>query len=232
MRKIMEQQKLAKPQAAQIAETITNAVMEHRLAPGSKLSESRMAEAFKVSRTKINQALVMLAENGLVKKLPNRGYFVSSPGVAEAKEIFAMRNLLEPAIIRGVIAHANKADIKRLKAHLAAEKQAREQSNRRAIIRLSGDFHMLLASMCGNRYIDKQMAELCPLTCLIIALYDVPNTPACPEDEHNNIVAAIEAGDEAKAIALMQHHLAHIENALNLDGASDIDEVDWEAILR
>lgn len=227
----MEPLKSANPQAEAIAESITNAIMEQRLAPGSKLSESRMAEAFNVSRTKTNQALMILSESGLVQQLPNRGFFVNSPSITEAKQVFALRHLLEPEIIRGVIAHIKDNDIKLLHDHLAAEKQAREGSDRRAIIRLSGEFHMLLAAMCGNRYIDKIMAELCPLTCLIIALYDVPNTPACPEDEHQHIVSAIELGEEDKAVSLMQHHLRHIEKALKLDNAHSSKIFKWENIL-
>lgn len=227
----MEPLKSANPQAEAIAESITNAIMEQRLAPGSKLSESRMADAFNVSRTKTNQALMILAESGLVQQLPNRGFFVNSPSITEAKQVFALRHLLEPEIVRGVIAHIKDNDIKLLHDHLAAEKQARECSDRRAIIRLSGEFHMLLAAMCGNRYIDKIMAELCPLTCLIIALYDVPNTPACPEDEHQHIVSAIELGEEDKAVSLMQHHLKHIEKALKLDNLNSTKEIKWENIL-
>jgi len=227
----MEPLKSANPQAEAIAESITNAIMEQRLAPGSKLSESRMADAFNVSRTKTNQALMILAESGLVQQLPNRGFFVNSPSITEAKQVFALRHLLEPEIVRGVVSHIKVNDIKLLHDHLAAEKQARECSDRRAIIRLSGEFHMLLAAMCGNRYIDKIMAELCPLTCLIIALYDVPNTPACPEDEHQHIVSAIELGEEDKAVSLMQHHLKHIEKALKLDNPNSTEEIKWENIL-
>ena len=227
----MKLSKSAKPKAEQIAESITNAIMEHRIVPGNKLSESRMAEAFDVSRTKINQALTMLAESGLVQQLPNRGFFVNSPSITEAKQVFSLRHLLEPEIIRGVMTHIKPNDIKLLHEHLTAEKLARESLDRRAVIRLSGKFHMLLAGMCGNRYIDKMMAELCPLTCLIIALYDVPNTPACPENEHEHIVDAIELGDEEAATLLIKHHLEHIERALNLDSSENSGEVDWEKVL-
>lgn len=220
-----------KPDVDKIAELITNAVMEHRLAPGSKLSESRMADAFKVSRTKIRQALMVLAENGLVQLFPNRGAFITSPTVPEALEVFSARRLLEPEVVRGVITHAKKSDFKLLYKHLDQEGEARKSNNRRAIIRLSGDFHLLLASMCGNRYVEKIMGELCPLTCLIIALYDIPQAPACPENDHANIVKAIEQGNEPEAVELMLHHLAHIESALHLDGANDANEVDWEKIL-
>lgn len=56
-----------------------------------------------------------------------------------------------------------------------------------------------------------------------------PN-PACPEDEHDQIVAAIERRDEKAAIELMLHHLEHIESALNLT-SNHRDDVDWDQIL-
>lgn len=226
----MQNMEAGKPTIESIAERINNAVMEHRLAPGSKLSETRMAAAFNVSRTKIRQVLAVLAKKGLVEVYPNRGAFIASPTVQEAHELFATRRLLEPEIIRNVIARAQKADLKRLHEHLDKEKMARQQKNRRAIIRLSGDFHLLLARISGNRYVESMMGELCPLTCLIIAMYDLPQTPACPEDEHDRIVAAIERRDEKVAIELMLHHLQHIESALHLT-SNHRDDVDWDQIL-
>lgn len=197
---------LGKPDVEEIADRITNAVMEHRLPPGIKLAEERLASAFGVSRTKIRQALTVLSREGLVKLHPNRGAFVASPTVQEAIDLFATRRLIEPEILRNVIARATKADIKRLHAHLAAESDARQRGDRRAIIKLSGAFHMLLAELGGNSFIEKLMAELCPLTCLIIALYDAPQTPACPEDEHVGIVEAIERKDVETAVHLMLLH--------------------------
>lgn len=214
-----------------ITERITHAVMEHRLLPGSKLLETPMATAFGVSRTKIRQVLTVLAKKGLVVIFPNRGAFVASPTAEEARELFATRRLLEPEVIRGVIANAQQRDFKRLNQHLSEERQAREKQDRRSIIRLSGDFHVLLASLSGNRFIERMMGELCPLTCLIISLYDQPQTPACPENEHDQIVAAIAQKDEQTAIKLMLHHLAHIENTLQLDSLGHHD-VDWRLILN
>ena len=222
----MQNMEAGKPTIESIAERINNAVMEHRLAPGSKLSETRMATAFNVSRTKIRQVLAVLAKKGLVEVYP----FIASPTAQEAHELFATRRLLEPEIIRNVIERAQKTDLKRLHEHLEKERTARLQKNRRAIIRLSGDFHLLLARISGNRYVESMMGELCPLTCLIIAMYDLPQTPACPEDDHDRIVAAIERRDEKAAIELMLHHLEHIESALHLT-SSHRDDVDWDQIL-
>jgi len=220
---------IAKPDIEEIAERITTAVMEHRLPPGIKLAEERLAGAFGVSRTKIRQALTVLSREGLVKLHPNRGAFVTSPSVQEALDLFATRRLVEPEIVRNVIARAGKGDIKRLRAHLAAEDDARRRGDRRAIIKLSGSFHMLLAELGGNTFIEKLMAELCPLTCLIISLYDAPQTPACPEDEHVHIVDAIERKDADEAVRLMIAHLDHVKNELRLgSGKSDID---WDQMF-
>lgn len=222
--------KSEKSDIALIAERITNAVMEHRLPPGVKLAEERLAEAFKVSRTKVRHALTVLAKEGLVTLYPNRGAFVASPSVQDARELFATRRLLEPEVVRKVIERAGKAELRRLRAHIAKESEARLANDRRAVIKLSGEFHMLLAKLSGNPYISKLMDELCPLTCLIIALYDSPQTPACPEDEHIRIIEAIELKDEATAVSLMLHHLQHVENELKLSVDEKVD-IDWEKMF-
>lgn len=221
---------LIRPGTNDIADRIVNAIMEHRLPPGIKLAEEKLAGAFGVSRTKIRQALTTLAKDGLVKLYPNRGAFIASPSIQEAIDLFATRRLLEPEIIRNAVARAGKAELKRLHRHLAKETEAREHNDRRAIIKLSGEFHMLLAEVAGNNFISKLMDELCPLTCLIIALYDSPQTSACPEDEHAAIVDAIERKDTERAIALMLHHLAHVEGELKLS-AQDSRHIDWEQLF-
>ncbi len=120
--------------------------------------------------------------------------------------------------------------MRRLHAHLALEAEARSKKDRRAIIKLSGVFHMLLAEIAGNSFIEKLMSELCPLTCLIIALYDAPQTPACPEGEHVHIVEAIERKDTEKAIELMLKHLNHVQSELRLGVAREPD-VDWDCMF-
>jgi DNA-binding GntR family transcriptional regulator len=74
------------------------------------------------------------------------------------------------------------------------------------------------------------MHELCSLTCLVIALYDAPGTPACPHHEHAAIVDALEARDADQACALMIEHLDHVENTLRLEMPADT-EVDFEALF-
>ena len=213
-----------------MADQIVQAVMAHRLAPGSKLSETRMAETFSVSRTKIRQVLSVLARTGLVQLVPNRGAYLVSPSVAQARQILAARRLIEPELVRRVAVTRSPQALARLRAHLARESEARQTGDRRRLIQLTGDFHMLLAELADNSYLAKSMSELCPLTCLVIALYDLPNTPACPEDDHERLVDAIAASDPDAAIALMTSHLGHIEQALKLDDDT-IEDIAWSSLL-
>lgn len=222
---------LSTPQDADgIAEHITIAIMEHRLPPGIKLAEEKLAIAFGVGRNKIRQALMALAKEGLVKLHPNRGAFVTSPTVQETRDLFATRRLLEPEIIRNVIHRSTNAQRKPLHAHLKKEAMARKNQDRRALIKLSGDFHSLLAEIAGNSFITRIMRQLCPVTSLMHALYDGPQMHACPEDEHGAIVAAIEAQDEERAIALMLHHLAHVESVLDLSQEQH-SAIRWESVF-
>ena len=67
---------------------IFEAILEQRLAPGTKLSEEALGEIFGVSRTIIRRALARLAHGGVVLLRPNRGAVVASPSIEEARQVF------------------------------------------------------------------------------------------------------------------------------------------------
>lgn len=62
-----------------IVDALTRSIVEHRLLPGSKLVEQKLADQFGVSRTLIRQALFRLSQNRLVRMEPARGAFVAAP---------------------------------------------------------------------------------------------------------------------------------------------------------
>ena len=78
-----------------IVEALTKAIVEHRLHPGTKLAEQKLADHFGVSRTLVRQALFQLSQNRLIRLEPARGAFVAAPSVDEAKQGFAVRRMLE-----------------------------------------------------------------------------------------------------------------------------------------
>ena len=79
----------------QIARHLSDAIVAKRLPPGTWLREEALGRAYSVSRTKVRAALMALSKDKLIEMVPDKGAFVSRPGVQEAREVFAMRRLLE-----------------------------------------------------------------------------------------------------------------------------------------
>ena len=204
------------PSSDDIFERLLLAVMSHQLPPGTQLVEARLAAIFNVSRTKIRDAIGRLVHDCIATDIPNRGAFVSSPTVEQAREVFAARRLIEPALIGQATAQATPAQVAALRQHLHKEAAARQTNDQRQIIRLSGEFHFLLADMAGNSFLARTLRELETLSALIITLFGTPDHQGCPGD-HVSLVDAIEAGDQARAAELMRHHLGHVENSVQLD---------------
>jgi DNA-binding GntR family transcriptional regulator len=214
----------------EIVEKIYTTILEHRLAPGTKLGEDRLAAIFSTSRARIREVLARLANERVVDLIPQRGAFVVKPTVEQAFDVFEARRMIEPGILRRLVARVDAGILTRLREHQRMEAEARRIGDQRAIVRLSGEFHLLLAELAGNTTLVRSMRELSTITCLIIFLYDAPTATSCREDEHSAIVAAIAAKDASKAEALMLHHLDHIEQSLRLEGVS-VDG-DLEAIFQ
>lgn len=214
---------------------IYKAIVEHRLQPGTKLTEERIAELFAVSRTQVRGVLQRLAVEQLVTLVPNRGAFVATPSAAQAHDVLDVRRTLEPGVVARLIERIAAGEardaIKQLRTLVRREQQAHASGDRRAAVRLSGEFHVLLAELSGSSIYHRMMRELTPLTCLAILTFEAPTAAACPNDEHTRLIDAIEAGRVAQAGALMSEHLHHIENALDLGRSEDEPEVDLEAVL-
>ncbi|WP_293026038.1 GntR family transcriptional regulator [Pandoraea sp.] len=214
----------------EIYRRIQNAVLEHRLAPGTKLVEERLAEISGVSRTKIREVLGKLAHEGLVTLIPNRGAFIASPSAQQARDVFVTRRMIEPEMARLLAHSVTTPQLRALRRHVRQESEARRRGEMHTVIRLSGEFHVLFAQMLGNEILLRLLRELTPLTCLVITLYDKPNVPACPHHEHDELIDALEARDGERAAGIMLEHLRHIEATLSFDTPAPA-AVDIEAIF-
>lgn len=196
---------------------VYDAILSHRLVPGTKLAEDALGEVFGVSRTVVRKALFRLAGGGVVDIRPNRGAVVASPNAQEARDIFEARRILEHAVVERLVSSATKEQLASLRRLVEDERAACERGDRAAGIRLSGDFHLRLASFAENHMVAKFLRVLISQTSLIIALYEQPGTAACSFDKHLAMIDAIARGDAAQAVELMHRHLQECEDKLNLE---------------
>jgi DNA-binding GntR family transcriptional regulator len=215
----------------EIVERIFEAIIDQRLPPGTKLSEAALCEAFGVGRMRIRQSLLLLASRDVVKLQPNRGAFVASPSADEAREVFEARLMIEPNVARLAAERATDGDLIKLEQHLLLEHEAHHGNRRRDAIRLSGQFHVLLAELADNSVTLRMVKELVTRTSLIIGIFGSPGVSNCRDEDHDEIFAAFRTRDTEAAARLMSEHLRRIQEHLELNGPAE-GASDLVAIFR
>ena len=199
-----------------IAEALSVAIHEHRIAPGTKMGEDELAEIYGVSRTVVRTALQHLAHIQLVDIRRNRGAFVAQPSLQEAREVFEARELLEPRTARSAAQHATADDVALLRRHIDDEHAAIALADRGRALHLSGLFHIELARIARQETIESFVKSLIARSSLIIALYWRRESAICERHAHDELVQAVQNHDGLRAEELMRSHLVDLHSALDL----------------
>jgi DNA-binding GntR family transcriptional regulator len=199
-----------------IVDSITTAIIERRLMPGTKLAEQQIADIFGVSRTLVRQALNQLSRDRLVTLEPARGAFVAKPSVQEARQVFEVRAMLEAAMVRQLCAVVTDTQIAELRQHIKAEAMAVARTDVSGRTRLLADFHVLLARMLGNQVLAELLGDLLTRSSLIALMYQSPHSAEHSQQEHVAIVDALEKRDVRAAVRLLESHLGNVERNLRL----------------
>jgi DNA-binding GntR family transcriptional regulator len=200
-----------------IVESLTRAIVEHRLQPGTKLAEQKLADHFNVSRTLVRQALFQLSQNRLIRLQPARGAFVAAPTVEEARQVFAVRRMLEAGMARAFVREVSPARIRALREHITREKAAVDRHDAAGRVELPGDFHVRIAQLMGNQVLAQMLGDLISRSSLISLMYQRAGPARHSQQEHAEIIRAFAAKDEARAVRLMDEHLLHVEGSLAFD---------------
>ena len=188
--------------------------------PGDKLTEDVIGDRFGVSRTIVRTVLARLNAEGLVDMQPNKGATIAQPSLSEAQDVFETRMCLERQVIARLAEKVTGGDIESLQRHVELETKANSHDGS-AAIRLAGEFHILLASLSGNKVLARYVDEVVSRSSLILALYSRPHSSDCSINEHQQIIDALRQGDSQAAIDAMDHHLKAVADRALLSSTSD-----------
>jgi DNA-binding GntR family transcriptional regulator len=186
---------------------LRDAILSCALQPGAEIHEQDLAARYKVSKSPIRDALLRLQEQRLVEVLPRRGYRVRPISVADAVEMYEMRDLLERACVTRVIESASDAAIRALDPYRTAPRGLDLASwiayNRR--------FHIAIATSCGNTRLARAAIEVIEqfdrLTYVSVAGVPAKGGLQRFVDEHAAIIDAIRRRDRRRAQALVRSHV-------------------------
>jgi DNA-binding GntR family transcriptional regulator len=194
--------------------TLSRALLSGRLAPGTPLRESALADIFGLSRERIRKILQRLGTNRLIELVPNRGAFVATPSLEQARDIYEARRILEAGIVGHLAPTLDAGAAALLGRHMQEEADALSAGDRAESVRLSAQFHMILAEATGNHFVVQQMQELVSRTSMLVAVHEAGNAMQCSCAEHRDIFGSLVKGDGEGAARAMRAHLSLIETRL------------------
>ena len=141
----------------QVADRLRDAVADGRLAPGERLTERTLCEMTGAGRASVREALRALEAEGVIENAPHRGPVVARVTVAQARELYAVRALLEGYAARGFARNAGEADRAALEAALDALSRAPDIPARLAA---KTAFYDALVRGCGNAVVGELLDRL------------------------------------------------------------------------
>jgi DNA-binding GntR family transcriptional regulator len=202
----------------QVYHTVRARIMEGALAPGEFLREKDL-ESMGVSRTPIREALGRLASEGFLERLPHRGFRVPEESLANLLELYPIVASVELLAGRLAFPRFTAGDIARLRSMNAHMAEARDRGDVRAMLELNTGFHRLITERGGNRRLAMLLDDLrSQLTRLELWYYSGRERTQRSIQEHEEIIAAIERGDRARALALLEQNMSLTYRSLVEEG--------------
>jgi len=211
-------------------EVLRAAILGGDLEPGSIHSAVGLAERLGVSPTPVREAMLELANSGLVEVLPNRGFRVTVVDDRDLDEICELRMLLEIPAVGLVIERATDEELEALYEPLHELESAARAADVPSFLVADRRFHLEALASAGNDRLVEIVAGLRDQT-RIIGLRSLADRGVLQvtADAHRPILEALRARDAKTATRLMKQHLEHTRGTwagLAEPASEELDSVD------
>ncbi|MFC5522010.1 GntR family transcriptional regulator [Polaromonas jejuensis] len=201
------------PRAAlheQVAHHLRQMLVENRIPPGAKLNERELSEVLNVSRTPLREAIKMLAAEGLVELLPNRGAIaveLTEADVLNTFEVMAGLEAQSGELAAQRITDAELVEIKAMHFEMLAAYTRRDLPT---YYRLNAAIHSAINAAAKNPVLIATYNQVnARLQALRFRSNQDEEKWKDAVNEHEQMVAALSARDPAAMRAVMSTHLAH-----------------------
>lgn len=191
---------------------IKGEILDQRLLPRQPLVEAELAAQYGMSKTPIREALLTLAREGLVEFSPFRGGRVRDFTADDAREIYEVRELLEPFALERSALHIGEDERRSLRSLFEEARATAESGERRKLARLNRAFHSALVIRCGNERVIGILAQMQDqVTVMSLRLWNVQATHLHEADQHEAVLVAMEAGEIGQAAVLLREHISEFK---------------------
>ena len=201
--------------AAVVHEALRAEILSIRRRPGDPISEADIARAHGVSRTPVREAVLRLANEGLIVIYPQSGTYVAPIPFAQLPEAIEVRRALERVIVETAALRVDEAGLSALQAEIARQERCGREGDDDEFYASDEAFHAGLADIAGlprfwevvlgvKVQVDRARRITLPMTGRMVRVLD----------EHRAIVAAVRQRNRAKAGAAMDEHLDSLLTAI------------------
>lgn len=199
----------------EIANNLREMIMSGELREGDKIKENEFCELMDISKTPLREALRVLSAEGLIRLIPNRGSYVTTPTFKEIKEMFDVMSVLEGVCARTAAEKMSNIDYEKLKKiHLQLEENFRLKDQKR-YIRINNKYHSFVQELAGNKTLNQIVNGLRQK--ILLYRYKSLNLSGRFEQsiqEHRDLLEAFRKRDAEKAELLMKSHMKKQSEAL------------------
>jgi DNA-binding GntR family transcriptional regulator len=185
-------------------------ILSCAIPPGSEIKDAEFAERFSVSRSPVRDALLRLEGEGLVVINPRKGYRAAPISIADARDLFAFRAVLEPACAVSVAAEVSDEQLKSIDRFRSM--QDFEQADHdvgSSFVRYNREFHLAITRLCSNRRIRESTVDLIEQFDRFVTVSisrDASRQHADLIAEHCEIIDALQARDGKRAGRILARH--------------------------
>jgi len=192
----------------ELVDRLRTLIVEGELRPSTRIHEGDLGKALGVSRTPLREALKVLASEGLIELVPGRGAIVKKLTPKDAAEMLDVLSALETLAARLACRHASDAQIARLRTVHDEMIACYDAGNRLEYYWRNQAIHAGLAEASGNALLAAMHATIqARLKRIRFIGNEEPSKWAAAMREHEEMIAALEARDEARLAAVVSRHL-------------------------
>ncbi len=202
---------------AQIHAVLRRDIITGRLAPRAMLSEQDIAAGFGISRTPVREAMIKLAEEGLVEIFPQYGSFVAPIKLRDVFDSQFVREALECAAVEKAVQRLDELQDRQLKAVIARQRALQRPREREAFFRADEDMHMLILNIAGHgtawHFVESAKVQMDRVRHFAIT---IARKQASILAEHEAVVDRLLARDRDGAVDAMRTHLRGIFRTIEM----------------
>jgi len=198
-----------------VYQQIIELMLNYEIVPGQRLVFIDLAKQLNVSRTPVNNALSILAQQGYLDFVPNQGYSVHKLTQKEAKDLYSIREVLEVGFVGQAIRNMTDKKLQTLKKRKTEYENAITGHVTRKLFILDTAFHAGILEMVGNDTLSAQYKDICQKIFLRFRTEDLRlNRIREIAGEHHEIFEAIRLKDVEHAKELLKYHYLSSQKAL------------------